>query len=87
MPGRIAATLRILHGGPRFLRDFDMLALAARYQALAEQRQPFRPIARDVLDAGIRQQRDVEGHGLLGPALEHQERGDFGFHAVIPSTA
>ncbi len=38
MPGRIAATLRVLHGGPRFLLDFDMLELAARYQALAEQR-------------------------------------------------
>ena len=38
MPGRIAATLRALHAGPRFLLDFDMLALAARYEALAGQR-------------------------------------------------
>jgi thiamine kinase-like enzyme len=38
MPGRIAATLRALHGGPRFLRDFDMPELAARYEALAGQR-------------------------------------------------
>jgi thiamine kinase-like enzyme len=38
MPARIAATLRLLHRGPRFLRDFDMLALAERYHALAEQR-------------------------------------------------
>jgi thiamine kinase-like enzyme len=38
MPGRIAATLRILHGGPRFLRDFDMLGLAERYRVLAEER-------------------------------------------------
>jgi thiamine kinase-like enzyme len=36
MPGRIAATLRVLHGGPRFLRDFDMLALADEYRAVAE---------------------------------------------------
>jgi thiamine kinase-like enzyme len=38
MPARIAATLRALHAGPRFLRDFDMLALAERYRALAEGR-------------------------------------------------
>jgi thiamine kinase-like enzyme len=38
MPARIAATLRQLHGGPRFLRDFDMLVLADRYRALAERR-------------------------------------------------
>jgi thiamine kinase-like enzyme len=38
MPERIAATLRVLHGGPRFLRDFDMLGLADRYRSLIEQR-------------------------------------------------
>jgi thiamine kinase-like enzyme len=38
MPGRIAATLRVLHGGPRFLRDFDMLRLADAYRAVAERR-------------------------------------------------
>ena len=38
MPARIAATLRTLHGGPRFLRDFDMLALAERYRALVVRR-------------------------------------------------
>jgi thiamine kinase-like enzyme len=38
MPARIAASLRVLHGGPRFLRDFDMPALAERYRHLAEQR-------------------------------------------------
>jgi len=38
MPGRIAATLRRLHGGPRFLRDFDMLALADRYRRVIEER-------------------------------------------------
>ena len=38
MPGRIAATLRALHGGPRFLRDFDMLGLAETYRAVAERR-------------------------------------------------
>jgi thiamine kinase-like enzyme len=38
MPGRIAATLRGLHGGPRFIRDFDMLALAERYRVLIERR-------------------------------------------------
>jgi thiamine kinase-like enzyme len=38
MPGRIAATLRTLHGGPRFLRDFDMLGLADRYRAVIERR-------------------------------------------------
>lgn len=38
MPGRIAETLRILHGGPRFLRDFDMLDLAERYRIVIEER-------------------------------------------------
>ncbi len=38
MPGRIAATLRALHGGPRFLRDFDMLGLADGYLAVIERR-------------------------------------------------
>lgn len=38
MPGRIAATLRALHGGPRFLQDFDMLVLAERYRTLIERR-------------------------------------------------
>ena len=38
MPTRIAATLRVLHGGPRFLRDFHMPSLAERYRALGEQR-------------------------------------------------
>ena len=38
MPGRIAATLRALHGGPRFLRDFDMLGLADGYLGVIEPR-------------------------------------------------
>jgi thiamine kinase-like enzyme len=38
MPARIAATLRVLHRGPRFLRDFDMLALAEGYRAVIERR-------------------------------------------------
>ncbi len=38
MPARIAATLRDIHGGPRFLRDFDMLSLAARYEGVLEAR-------------------------------------------------
>ena len=38
MPGRIAETLRTLHGGPPFLRDFDMLALAERYRIVIEER-------------------------------------------------
>ena len=38
VPTRLAATLRVLHGGPRFLRDFDMLGLVERYQAVAERR-------------------------------------------------
>jgi aminoglycoside phosphotransferase (APT) family kinase protein len=38
MPVRIAATLRLLHGGPRFLRDFDMLRLAEGYRGVAESR-------------------------------------------------
>ena len=38
MPGRIAETLRILHGGPRFLQSFDMLALAERYRVVIQER-------------------------------------------------
>jgi thiamine kinase-like enzyme len=38
MPARIAATLRALHAGPRFLLDFDMLALADRYRGVIERR-------------------------------------------------
>jgi len=38
MPGRIAGTLRVLHGGPRFLRDFDMLGQADQWRAVAERR-------------------------------------------------
>ena len=38
MPGRIAETLRALHGGPRFLLDFDMLDLAERYRIVIEER-------------------------------------------------
>jgi thiamine kinase-like enzyme len=38
LPTRLGGLLRVLHGGPRFLRDFDMLALAARYRAVAEAR-------------------------------------------------
>jgi thiamine kinase-like enzyme len=38
MPSRIGATLRVLHGGPPFLRDFDMLGLAEGYRAVTERR-------------------------------------------------
>ncbi len=38
MPARIAATLRRLHGGPRFRDDFDMFRLAERYLALVNER-------------------------------------------------
>jgi thiamine kinase-like enzyme len=56
MPGRIASTLRILHSGPRFLRDFDMLGLAERYRTVIEARgfptpdgyPARRPVIRDI---------------------------------------
>jgi thiamine kinase-like enzyme len=38
MPARIAATLCVLHGGPRFLRDFDMLEQGEEWRAVAEDR-------------------------------------------------
>src|SRR5262249_44429001 len=38
MPSRIAATLRILHGGPRFRSDFDMFRLADGYREVIAQR-------------------------------------------------
>ncbi len=36
MPGRIGATLRRLHAGPRFALDFDMVELARQYLAVAD---------------------------------------------------
>ncbi len=38
IPGRIAATLRRLHAGPRFRDDFDMFRLTERYLALVDER-------------------------------------------------
>jgi thiamine kinase-like enzyme len=38
MPGRIAATLRQLHAGPRFRDDFDMFRVAERYLAVVDER-------------------------------------------------
>jgi thiamine kinase-like enzyme len=38
MPGRIAATLRQLHGGSRFRDDFNMFRLTERYLALVDER-------------------------------------------------
>ena len=38
MPGRIAATLRRLHAGPRFRDDFDMFRLTERYLAVVDER-------------------------------------------------
>ena len=59
MPGRIAATLRVLHGGPRLLQDFDMLGLADRYRTVIERRgfpapsgyRARRPLIREIGDA------------------------------------
>lgn len=38
MPERVARSLRILHGGPRFANDFDMLGLADYYLEVTEGR-------------------------------------------------
>ena len=38
MPARVAAALRRLHAGPRFLHDFDMFRLVERYLGVVEQR-------------------------------------------------
>jgi thiamine kinase-like enzyme len=38
MPSRVAASLRRLHAGPRFLRDFDMFRLSERYLRLCDER-------------------------------------------------
>ncbi len=37
-PGRVAATLRRLHAGPRFRDDFDMFRLSERYLRLVDER-------------------------------------------------
>jgi thiamine kinase-like enzyme len=38
MPARVAASLRRLHAGPRFRRDFDMFRLTERYLRLCDER-------------------------------------------------
>jgi len=38
MPGRIAASLRRLHAGPRFLRDFNMFRLVEFYLRIVDER-------------------------------------------------
>jgi thiamine kinase-like enzyme len=38
MPARVAASLRRLHAGPRFLHDFDMFRLAERYLLVVDER-------------------------------------------------
>jgi thiamine kinase-like enzyme len=38
MPERVAAVLRRLHAGPRFLRDFDMFRLVERYLRVVDER-------------------------------------------------
>jgi thiamine kinase-like enzyme len=38
VPERIAASLRTLHGGPRFKLDFNMFRLSERYLALVDER-------------------------------------------------
>ncbi len=38
MLGRVASVCRLLHAGPRFVGDFDMLAVQRRYLALVQER-------------------------------------------------
>lgn len=38
MPARVAASLRLLHAGPRFRDDFDMFRIAERYVAVVRER-------------------------------------------------
>jgi thiamine kinase-like enzyme len=51
MPERVAASLRRLHAGPRFLSDFDMFRLAERYLAVVDER-------RISIPAGYRERLD-----------------------------
>ncbi len=54
MPARIAASLRTLHAGPRFLQDFDMFRITERYLEVVD--------ARDVpIPAGFRDRLDTLG--------------------------
>ena len=39
MPGRIARSLRLLHSGPRFLKDFNMFRLTEYYLTVADDHQ------------------------------------------------
>lgn len=61
MPARLAQSLRLLHAGPRFLHDFDMLALARQYLATVDRLGAALP---DGLRAGTAQLDDIQ------PALE-----------------
>src|SRR5438270_149303 len=38
MPARIAAAIRLLHAGPRFRDDFDMVRLSERYLRVVDER-------------------------------------------------
>ena len=48
MPERVARSLLMLHAGPRFLHDFDMVRLAERYLALCDERSIPIPAGRPV---------------------------------------
>ncbi len=65
MPARIAGALRRLHGGPRFLHDFDMFRLVERYLAVIEEREiPIPDGYRDGLPAVARIEEAMAVHPL-----------------------
>jgi thiamine kinase-like enzyme len=65
MPNRVAASLRLLHAGPRFLREFDMFRLAERYLALCDERHiPIPAGYRERLDRVPRIERALAVHPL-----------------------
>ena len=65
MPSRVAAALRRLHDGPRFLHDFDMFRLVERYlEVVAEREIPLPAGYRDGLPAVARIEAAMAIHPL-----------------------
>ncbi len=63
MPERIASSLRRLHAGPRFLRDFDMFRLTDHYLAVVDERAIEVPVGyRDHLTALPEIERALQAH-------------------------
>jgi thiamine kinase-like enzyme len=65
MPARIAASLRRLHAGPRFLQDFDMFRITERYlEVVVDRDVPIPEGFRDRMDTVARVERALAVNAL-----------------------